>query len=299
MGTTSPANRPQFVAAFLGGALLLMVSSVFAADTALPFDSRSLVQVRTLAALPKDVTVVLGWHKTGTEGMADANEKFNNTDLADSHLPQRRFLVGGASHNAALVAFEQGGHSLTTHAVAFMMGNSGWIKVGEWTLDQKPYSLSTVAEILDSKHYPYIAESRRFRPISNRIRQSQPHRRDGPLRELNLSDNEVREIQALAMQIYPGSILNISGVVKGCPCEEGPMCADQVWIVAHSAGQTNGLQLSRVGGRWTIGVVQQWWLDYQRLLNNPTSERRTWYTALEEMQNKFPACPEEASGAAN
>jgi hypothetical protein len=289
MGKAFPVHRPQSVAAFLAGALVLLAASVLAADTELPFDSGSLVQVPTLAGLPKDVTAILGWHKTGTEGMADANEKFNAADVVDSHLPQRRFLIGGASHTAALVAYEQGGPSLTTHAVAFTTGNSGWIKVGEWTLDKRPYSLHAVATILESKHHPHI----------NRIWQTQPRRRDGPLRELNLSDNEVREIQALAFQIYPGSILNISGVVTGCPCEEGPMCTDQVWIVAHSAGQINGLQLSHVGGSWTIGVVQRWWSDYQRLLDNPTLHRKTWYTEVEEMQNKFPACPEAAAGATN
>lgn len=125
---------------------------MLAADTALPFDSPSLVEVSTLAGLPKDVTIIIGWHKTGTEGMADATEKFNATDVVDSHLPPRRFLIGGASHTAALVAYQQGGRSLTTHAAAFMMGNSGWIKVGEWTLDEKPNSLYAVATILDSKH---------------------------------------------------------------------------------------------------------------------------------------------------
>lgn len=109
----------------------------------------------------------------------------------------------------------------------------------------------------------------------------------------------MREIQALAFQFYPGSILNISGVVTGCPCEEGPRCTEQVWVVAHSGGQTSGLQLSRVGGHRTIGVVQRWWSDYQKLLDNRTSDMRTWYTALEEMQNKFPACPEKAVGATN
>jgi hypothetical protein len=34
--------------------------------------------------------------------------------------------------------------------------------------------------------------------ISDRIQQSRPVRRDTPLRELNLSDNEVREIQRVA-----------------------------------------------------------------------------------------------------
>jgi hypothetical protein len=294
-GTRSDGD-PPFLAALLAGALLLLATTVLAADTALPFDSRSLVEVSTLAGLPKDVTAMIGWHKTGTGGMADANEKFNATDVVDPHLPQRHFLAGGASHTTALVAYEQGGRSLTTHVAAFMMGVSGWSTVGEWTLNKRPYSLRQVTRILDSKHYPYM-ESSKLQLISNRMWQTQPRRRDGPLRELNLSDNEVREIQAVVLQAYPGSILNISGVVTGCPCEEGPMCTDQVWVVAHNDGHTNGLQLSRVGGLWTVGMVQRWWTDYQRVLDNRNSDRNAWYVALEEMQNKFPACPETTPGA--
>jgi hypothetical protein len=126
--------------------------------------------------------------------------------------------------------------------------------------------------------------------ISDRIRQTRPERRNGPLREANLSDNEVREIQAISFRVFPGAILNISGVVSGCPCEEGPACADQVWVVARSGGQTSGLQLSRVGGRWAIGVVQQWWLDYQRLRSDRTLAPDKRSDAFQAMHDRFPAC---------
>jgi hypothetical protein len=126
--------------------------------------------------------------------------------------------------------------------------------------------------------------------IPDRIRQTQPERRNGPLREANLSDNEVREIQGIAFRVFPGAILNISGVVTGCPCEEGPACADQVWVVARSGGQTGGLQLSRIGGRWAIGVIQQWWLDYQRLRSDRTLAPDKRFDALQAMLDQFPAC---------
>src|SRR5579871_850996 len=128
-------------------------------------------------------------------------------------------------------------------------------------------------------------------------------RRHGPLREINLSDNEIREIQAIALRVFPGAILSISGVVSGCPCEEGPQCSDQVWIVAHTGGRTRGLQLSRIGGRWSIGIVQQWWFDYEELRTNVQQQAadrnitiRRGYEQLQEMQDKFPAC---ASGQAS
>ena len=43
-------------------------------------------------------------------------------------------------------------------------------------------------------------------------------------------------------------IVNISGVVEGCPCEDGSTCTDQVWILASRPNQTVGLLLSKVGG---------------------------------------------------
>jgi hypothetical protein len=286
-------NVHRVVLAWLTGVILiLLAASAIAADTELPFNARSLVEVRTLAALPRDITSMFGWHKTGVQGIADAKEKFNTTDLADSHLPQRRFIVGGASSATALVAYEDGGRSRTIHAAAFTLSNSGWDKVGEWTLDENPVTLHGLLEIVDSKNYPNGARQNRSRLISDRIRQTQPDRRNGPLREANLSDNEVREIQAIAFRIFPGAILNISGVVTGCPCEEGPACADQVWVVARSGGHTNGLQLSRIGGRWAVGVVQQWWLNYQKLQADRTLPPGKRYDALQAMHDNFPACTE-------
>src|ERR1700740_1645057 len=89
--------------------LVVVATCVTAADTAPRIDPRSLVEVRTLAALPKDVSSALGWQKAVTQGIADVREKFNATDVVDNRLPMRRFLVGGASSNSVLVAYEQGG----------------------------------------------------------------------------------------------------------------------------------------------------------------------------------------------
>jgi hypothetical protein len=94
---------------------------------------------------------------------------------------------------------------------------------------------------------------------------TRPVRRDGPLRETNLTDEEVREIQEAARGVVPDAIVNISGVVRGCPCEEGAGCSDRVWIVAYRPGFMKGLQLSRIGGRWGVGRVQQLWLELEDL----------------------------------
>src|ERR1041384_5277939 len=95
---------------------------------------------------------------------------------------------------------------------------------------------------------------------SNRAFELRPVRRDTPLRYLNLSDEEVREVQRVSAKYLPRDTVNISPVVTGCPCEEGPDCTEQVYVLASKESGTRGLQLSRVRNRWTVGVVQQWWL---------------------------------------
>ena len=168
--------------------LVVVVTCAAAADTGLPVDTRSLVEVRTLAALPRAVTSALGRQKAGLEGIADVREEFNATDVVDSRLPMRRFVVGGASSTAALVAYEQGGRSHSFHAVAFSLGRSGWSEVGEWTLSANPSTLRAVLEVVDSNNYPNGVSRKNFSLLSERMQKTHPARRDAPLRELNLSD---------------------------------------------------------------------------------------------------------------
>src|SRR5215510_3902386 len=94
------------------------------------------------------------------------------------------------------------------------------------------------------------AYSNRSQDTRFRARELRPQRRDEPLRYLNISDDEIREIQEVAKKYLPKVLLNISPVVTGCPCEEGPQCTDQVYIVAQTAQSSRGLQLSRVRNAW-------------------------------------------------
>jgi hypothetical protein len=52
-----------------------------------------------------------------------------------------------------------------------------------------------------------------------------------------IRSEEVREIQAAAHGVVPGALVNISGVVTGCPCEDGTGWSDQVWIVAYRSAE--------------------------------------------------------------
>jgi hypothetical protein len=118
-----------------------------------------------------------------------------------------------------------------------------------------------------------------------------PARRDGPARELNISDDEVREIQVVVDKLLPEAIVNISTVVSDCPCEEGPTCADQVFILASQSQSTLGLQLSRIQNAWAVGAVQRWWLEYENLLAREKKLTRSEFRSEElALARKFPRC---------
>ena len=94
-----------------------------------------------------------------------------------------------------------------------------------------------------------------------------PRRVDFPMRESNISDVEVKEIQGLVAEIYPGAILNIGSVVSECRCADGPACSAQVWVVAYGLGRSHGMMLSEIDNEWQIGPVQSWWIEYEDLVD--------------------------------
>ncbi|HYJ41020.1 MAG TPA: hypothetical protein VEW08_09530 [Steroidobacteraceae bacterium] len=136
--------------------------------------------------------------------------------------------------------------------------------------------------------------------IVDRAYELRPKRRDEPLRYLNISDYEVREIQLVAEKYLPQVLLNISPVVTGCPCEEGPQCTDQVYIVAETPQSSKGLQLSRIRNAWVVGSVQQWWLKRDALAANSGKMSYAKYeSAVNELVRDFPMCVGELVPAEN
>jgi hypothetical protein len=89
----------------------------------------------------------------------------------------------------------------------------------------------------------------------------------GPLRYENISAQEIDEIEAAARSILPGALVNISGIVAGCQCEEGEQCTAQVRVVAYRPEKTSGLSLSRINGHWSVGLLQQWEFQYAAFLD--------------------------------
>lgn len=124
-----------------------------------------------------------------------------------------------------------------------------------------------------------------------RARQLYPRRRDAPLRYLNISDGEVREVQAIARKFRMPELLNISPVVEGCACEEGAACTEQVFVVGNIDGKTFGLQLSRSKNRWGVGAVQRWWLEYAALsAREHVMDFREYQNARSQLLLALPQC---------
>jgi hypothetical protein len=133
------------------------------------------------------------------------------------------------------------------------------------------------------------AEHRRY------IASTRPKRNEAYLRTANITDGEVKELQAAARSVLPESIVNIGGVTSDCPCEDGPGCSAQVWVVAYDPKETVGLMFTRSDGHWGIGPVQAWWLRHDALQKQRPSWRNkaeylAWAERLEALDATFPAC---------
>lgn len=146
--------------------------------------------------------------------------------------------------------------------------------------------ITGASEALRDKTLRALEDRRRW-AVEDRIRKVRPIRREAPLREANITDREIEQITAAGRHLLPGAIVNIGSVVTGCPCEDGPLCTDQVWIVVYRPDQSIGRLLSRIGGSWQIGRVQQWYLDYEEVATGRSRLPREQQDAIID---GFPAC---------
>ena len=148
-------------------------------------------------------------------------------------------------------------------------------------------------QMLDDMHY-WDSQADRYAAIEKRAMDLYPARRNAPLRYLNITDEEIREVEFYAQKYLPRAYVNISPVVDDCPCEEGPLCASQVYVVAATRDKTRGLQLSRIKDHWDIGVVQEWWMRREAVVPQHTGNRfLDWYLmrkAVTELYEEFPVC---------
>jgi hypothetical protein len=140
--------------------------------------------------------------------------------------------------------------------------------------------------------YQEYQRQREFKSrVVARAYELRPKRRDEPMRYINISDNEMREIQLVAAQYMPRALVNVSPVVTGCPCEEGPSCTDEVYVLASASKTTVGLQLVHIKNVWSVGTVQKWWLKHDSLVARRNQMTDEQYDAAEwELVNEFPSC---------
>ncbi len=157
----------------------------------------------------------------------------------------------------------------------------------------KPPTFQEMRQILEDWEY-WRQQDDRYRFVEMRAKALYPGRRDTPLRDLNISDNEVREVETIARKYLPQSFVNISPVVGECPCEEGPTCTAQVYVVATTPASSRGLQLSRLNDRWNVSRVQQWWHRREAIVAQNTGDAlRDHYLynkAVNELYEEFPLC---------
>jgi hypothetical protein len=157
----------------------------------------------------------------------------------------------------------------------------------------KRLSFQEMRQILEDREY-WRQQDDRYSFIELRARQLYPGRRDTPLRDLNISDNEIREVEALARKYLPQSFVNISPVVADCPCEEGPTCTAQVYVVATTRTSSRGLQLSRLNDRWNVSRAQQWWHRREAIVSQNTGnallDDYLYDKAVNELYEEFPLC---------
>ena len=127
--------------------------------------------------------------------------------------------------------------------------------------------LVTVVKLVQADSYTdLLREDMGLRILDGSIERS--GRISGKLRYENISDIEVRQIQAVLNTIHPGAIVNIGGVMEGCSCAETESCTNQVSVVAYLPSHSVGITLSKIDNVWKVGKVQGWWLEYEALFRS-------------------------------
>ena len=285
-------------------ALYVLIGISSAAETDPPIDSRGLAEVRTLTALPREVAKLVGFEGNDRDRISDLERVPGNPT---SNFSNRWFVLGGISSTYALIAIEESStfppaHRI--HANGFSFVESKWISTGEWMLSSRPHTVDEMVQILRTPESQALNAQwqkwQRDRDLQRRMMESEPtrsYRRMVPFRENDINDEEVSEIQAAARELIPGAIVMISGVAKGCPCEDGPGCSAQVWTAIHLRDKTRSLELSDINEHWVIGPVQQWFLESENLQRNQYPTRAEYSAAEAALNDRYPTCADGQSNS--
>jgi hypothetical protein len=158
-----------------------------------------------------------------------------------------------------------------------------------WVAAALCFSLAIPAIVEAETRAEYRAKLERARYIAS----TRPKRNEAYLRQENITDEEVKELQGAARSVLPEAIVNIGGVTSDCPCEDGHDCSAQVWVVAYDPKKTVGLMFSKIDGHWGIGPVQNWWLrhdELQRMRPRKSDKLLAWFEEQEALDAAFPSC---------
>jgi hypothetical protein len=256
-----------------------------------------LAEVRHLSELPHEVAKALGWQGIDKDGIADLELK---PGTSSPKSIDRWFLLGGLSKTYALIAivnrrvypsFDR------FHVSGFTLAGSLWVPSGEWVISSLPHTVDELGQLLGSPESQVITARWRNwqheRELDRRLFGSSSalsYRANAPLRKININDEEVRQIEAVVHELKPGAIVLISGVVEGCPCEDGPGCSAQVWTAIERAEGIRSLELSDINDHWIVGPVQRWYLELAQLERSKFPTYAAYTTAHATLSNRYPTC---------
>jgi hypothetical protein len=274
--------------------LAIMWANQTSADTSVNVDVSDLRAAQSLSDLPPDLVNKLREHGLD-RGISDLGYGAGVSLLKSATA---WYLIGGANESRGLVAIQYitAREKERFHARSFSKLNGSWSVGEEWIIASQPHTLQDLAGLIHDPETVSLTakwqERLRVDNVRRRIYQLEPSRRysTGPLREVDINDEEIREIQAVVQELLPGAMVMISGVSKGCPCEEGPNCSAQVWTAIHLPDKTKSLELSQVSSHWTIGVVQRWYLESENLKIAHFASYAEYNAAQSALEMRFPLC---------
>jgi hypothetical protein len=262
-----------------------------------PPDIHGLEEVRHISKLPPYLDKTLGWQSNDKDTIGDLERE---PGASNPKLLNRWFVLGGLSKTYALIAVENRPAYPSFdrfHATSFTLVGSEWVVSGEWVLSAVPHTVAELAQLFGSPDSQTVTTRWRNwqhdRDLDQRIARSAPtqsYRTGMPLRKININDEEVRQIQAVVLELIPGAIVLISGVAQGCPCEDGPGCSAQVWTAIDRSAGIRSLELSDINDHWVIGPVQRWFLDSAQLERSKFPTRAEYFAARATLNNRYPTC---------
>lgn len=173
------------------------------------------------------------------------------------------------------------------------MVGTHWVAGREWILGSRPHDIVELGQLTQSPESQALTiQWQKGLQAGNvhRRRAETAYRSPGPLRAVNINDEEVRQIEAVVHDVFPGAIVTISGVTQGCPCEDGPACSAQVTTAIYRDNTMRGLALSDIDEHWVIGPLQQWYLDSATLRRTNLKDFAAYTAARQEMDNRYPTC---------